>query len=108
MPGFNQTGPMGKGPLTGRGRGRCVANRPELGAEIPETAVMGRGMGYGYGFGRGAAGGWRGYRFGRMTSPQTDAEDVRVEIDRLQQQAASMQRSLEEIHQRIMEMEKSE
>ena len=24
MPGFNQTGPMGQGPMTGRRMGRCV------------------------------------------------------------------------------------
>ena len=108
MPGFNQTGPLGKGPMTGRGKGRCMANRLELEADVPENAGMGRGMGFGYGFQGGVSGNRRrGFRAGRMTLPKADAEDMRVEIDRLQQQAQSMQQSLEAINQRIMEMEKS-
>lgn len=108
MPGFNQTGPLGKGPMTGRGNGRCMANRLELEADVPQNAGMGRGMGFGYGFQGGVSGNRRrGIRAGRMTLPKADAEDMRGEIDRLQQQAQSMQQSLEAINQRIMEMEKS-
>lgn len=28
MPNFNQTGPQGQGPMTGRGMGRCTGNVP--------------------------------------------------------------------------------
>ncbi|MFH1479239.1 MAG: DUF5320 domain-containing protein [Candidatus Omnitrophota bacterium] len=45
MPGFNGTGPLGRGPMTGGGRGYCA---------LP----VGRGMGRGLGRGRG-----RGWRF---------------------------------------------
>lgn len=94
--------------MTGRGRGRCMANRPEFGADVPENTGMGRGMGFGYGFRGGVSDNrGRGFRARRMTLPQTDTGDMRVEIDRLQQQAESMQQSLEAINQRIMEMEKS-
>ncbi len=108
MPGFNQTGPLGKGSMTGRGRGRCMPNRQEFGADVPENTSMGRGMGFGYGF-RGGVSDNRGRGFGarRMTLPQTETGDVRIEIDRLQQQAESMQQSLEAINQRIMEMERN-
>ena len=42
MPGFDRTGPQGRGPLTGRGMGPCGAGSPG-----------GYGRGYGRGFGRG-------------------------------------------------------
>ncbi len=109
MPGFNQTGPLGGGTMTGRGRGLCAANRSGFGADAPETADWGRGMGFGYGF-RGGSGSRRFGNRGRgfqAAMPQASAEDVRVEIDRLQDQAVSMQQSLDEINKRIMEMEKS-
>lgn len=108
MPGFNQTGPFGRGAMTGRGRGRCRVDRPEFNTDVSEKAGMGRGIGFGYGFRRGAVGNrGRGFGAGRMALPQADAGDMRVEIDRLQQQAELMQQGLEAINQRIMEMEKS-
>lgn len=50
MPRGDRTGPMGYGPMTGRGFGICnAANVSRLG--------LGLGLGFGYGFGRG-----RGFR----------------------------------------------
>ena len=43
MPGFDKTGPMGQGPMTGGGRGSCKGGR-----------AMGRGSGCGCKMGRGA------------------------------------------------------
>lgn len=37
MPGYDGTGPLGYGPMTGRGRGYCVIELPENG-ELPNTA----------------------------------------------------------------------
>lgn len=66
MPGFNQTGPMGQGPMTGRRMGRCSS--PETTAQkqatpSPQNAsntqpgtFQGRGLGYGRGRGRGRGG----------------------------------------------------
>lgn len=45
MPARDQTGPEGRGPMTGRGAGICA------GIETP--GFMGRGMGRGFGRGRG-------------------------------------------------------
>lgn len=59
MPGFNQSGPQGLGPMTGRGQGVC-GNR--------NMAGSGYGAGYGgRGCGRGFGGGGRGMgrRMGR-------------------------------------------
>jgi len=58
MPGLDETGPMGNGPMTGGRRGRCVG--------VADAPPGSRGMGYGralcdgrgMGFGRGG----RGYR----------------------------------------------
>ena len=72
MPGFDGTGPMGQGPMTGRGFGYCVDRNRQIGG------WFGRGMGYvsnwfgrfgrgrsftawGRGLGRGLGRGRRGY-----------------------------------------------
>ena len=68
MPGFNQRGPMGDGPMTGRRMGRCtsygaqeVHNRENLSDNTPEQ-VYGRGLGRGprAGMGMGGRGMGRG------------------------------------------------
>lgn len=35
MPGFDGTGPLGRGPLTGRGRGYCVVKLPDGHSSLP-------------------------------------------------------------------------
>ena len=52
MPGFDRTGPMGAGPMTGGTKGRCNPARAET---IPTYA-----RGYGYGRGLGLRRGFRG------------------------------------------------
>ena len=70
MPGFNQTGPMGQGSMTGRRMGRCTnfgaANNdvvtPEKessGNNVSEN-FPGRGFGFGRGLGLGRGQGGRG------------------------------------------------
>ena len=73
MPGFDRTGPRGRGPMTGRGMGFCdpadnyegvtnystygaVYNRPSYstyGAYYGRMRYSGRGLGRGRGFGQG-------------------------------------------------------
>ena len=53
MPGFDRTGPMGAGPMTGGARGRCN----------PATATTVTAYAGGYGYGRGL-GLRRGFRVG--------------------------------------------
>ena len=70
MPGFNQTGPMGQGPMTGRRMGRCTNNGANLKNQTAETKensnenfpenIQGRGLS----FGRGRGG--RGMGMGRQ------------------------------------------
>lgn len=89
MPGFNGTGPQGRGPMTGRGFGNCrMAYQPAQQQVTPsgenqttvtnenvpvyQPPVQGQGQVYGigrggipYGGGRGFACGGRGGRRGR-------------------------------------------
>ncbi len=53
MPGYDGTGPLGRGTMSGLGRGPCMTDDP------PKTARFGAWCGHGFGLGRGA----RGRRF---------------------------------------------
>ena len=60
MPGFDKTGPEGKGSMTGRGMGPCNP-------KTPKGQGVGRGLGRGFGRGRGL-----GRGFGRGVQPPAD------------------------------------
>ena len=115
MPAGDGTGPMGMGPMTGRGAGYCA------GYTVPGFAnpIPGRGWGMGYGWGRGGGRGrgWRHrfYATGQpfwarqpmpvnqpMSAPFAPAFD---ETEMLKAQAAQMEQTLNEIRKRIAEIE---
>ncbi len=50
MPNLDGTGPMGEGPMTGRGLGRCSGSAPRGFGFRP---IRGRGLGFRRGFGLG-------------------------------------------------------
>ena len=64
MPGFNQTGPLGQGPMTGRRMGRCTNYGERLKSQTPaenenqtkQDAEAFTRPGFGFGRGRGGAG----------------------------------------------------
>ena len=69
MPGFDGSGPLGRGARTGRGMGRCPpagTGVPEEGAaagsqeNVPPAPAYQFGMGGGFGVGRGRGGRGRG------------------------------------------------
>ncbi len=61
MPGGDRKGPMGEGPMTGRGLGLCAGNdTPGSVTDANQMRGMGRGMGRGFGRGMG-----RGFRHGQ-------------------------------------------
>jgi len=71
MPGLNQTGPVGQGPMTGRRMGKCTnfgagkITQTDESNQAPEN--MPQGFGRGMGFGRGARGrGFRGRGLGQQ------------------------------------------
>jgi len=75
MPGFNQKGPFGEGPMTGRRMGRCTnygANQKQQTTEESENQRLSENnpamdlsfeRGRGFGFGRNRRGCGRGQRF---------------------------------------------
>jgi hypothetical protein len=83
MPGGDGSGPMGRGPMTGRGAGYCAGyNMPGFAnPNFPRMGMgwgPGRGFGYGRGFGRGYGRGFgygRGYARGRYFDPYFDPYD---------------------------------
>jgi len=53
MPGLDRTGPKGQGARTGKGMGKCNANKKNLNNAAQEDSPGGRGLGRGRGFRRG-------------------------------------------------------
>jgi hypothetical protein len=47
MPGFDRTGPMGMGPMTGGGRGFCAFRYPGVGPAFSGQGSLGRCGGWG-------------------------------------------------------------
>lgn len=81
MPGYDRTGPVGAGPLTGRGLGRCggFAGRAR-GLEEPyddyRVGWFPRRGGRGRGGGRGGRGNRWGFGMGRWAIGDPDADDL--------------------------------
>lgn len=86
MPGRNQTGPLGQGPMTGRGLGICGSRRNASYTNGPRLGLgRGYGRGAGRGLGRGMGGGY-GYRMGgydEPLSPKEEKEILKRRIDEL-------------------------
>ena len=117
MPRGNATGPMGMGPMTGRGAGYCA------GFGVPGYMNNFGGRGFGMGFGRGAGfggrggrGGGFGYRnrfcatgvpgrfwFGGMAAPYSNT-DSETEKQVLNNQAEMLQNELDVIKKRLDEL----
>lgn len=111
MPGFDQSGPMGAGPMTGGGRGLCNPVNMGYGSGFAGTFGFGRGMGLGRGFRRGFGRGM-GRAFGRGFWKQSSyypeyAQYPEEELHMLKAEANSLKNSLEMINRRIAELEKS-
>ncbi len=100
MPGFDRTGPMGMGPMTGGARGMCDPRARSF-------APSGYGTWPGRGGGRG-----RGYRHmywatglpGWMRSTQAGSREF-SEVDSLKDQAAILKKELDAINSRLQELE---
>jgi len=117
MPAGDGTGPTGMGPMTGRAAGYCA------GFAAPGFMSPMPGRGQGMGFGRGRSGGrgrgWRhwfhatGLPFWARTQvpgvgPADPDQPVGDPMQMLKTQAAYMEKALEEIRQRITELESAQ
>jgi hypothetical protein len=114
MPGFDRSGPMGSGPMTGGARGFCNPAATGYQAPFYRGAGYGRGMGFGRGFrggmGRGMSAGFgRGYGWNPyLYAPSSpNAMDAAGELEMLKTQAASMKSALDSISKRMAELQKS-
>jgi len=121
MPRGDRTGPMGYGPMTGRGMGYC-AGYPTPGYMNPGPGFgYGRGMGFGRGFGRGMGRGL-GMRWGRASfadypippqpggyyqaAPDMTGLSSEEELSYLKKQAEDINQYMKDITKRIAELEK--
>jgi hypothetical protein len=115
MPGFDRTGPLGMGPMTGGRRG--FYNPAAMGYCFPffSGAGFGRGMGLGRGFRGGMGRMFRGAGFGKgygwyppaYLGPNPYSMDSSSELDMLKAQADSFKSALEAINKWMAELEKS-
>lgn len=87
MPGYDGTGPMGQGPMTGRGLGRCGAGN------AGQARPLRLGCGWG---GRGRGRGFFGF-FGRRFTDEVSTE----------QQCAELENRLADLQQELAELKKS-
>jgi hypothetical protein len=111
MPGGDRTGPVGLGPMTGRGAGFCAGySMPGYANPVGGRGFFGRGRGFGMrGGGRGrrnwfyAAGlpGWARAGYGM---PFATGLTTREELEVLKEQAKYFEETLEETKKRIEEL----
>ena len=102
MPQGDRTGPAGRGPMTGRGRGFCS------GFEQPGfmNLKFGRGQGFGRGFGRGRGFGFRtsfyDQPYPEPAEPVTFTAEQKKKI--LEAEALEMEAELKAVKEKIKEL----
>jgi len=124
MPGFDGTGPLGFGPMTGWGRGYCVAY---LGPHPNRLGLRGSPWYYGGrfqgGLGRGRGRGWRhwyyatglpGWARAQYSYPpfspawgNVPPPSPQEEVEMLKEQSEILKQQLEQIDKRIGELQKN-
>ncbi|MFH1878152.1 MAG: DUF5320 domain-containing protein [Candidatus Omnitrophota bacterium] len=107
MPGFDGTGPMGAGAMTGGGRGYCVAPAGNLRSSFTGSfsgrCGRGRGFGRGYGFRRAGYSNAYGNLYAAPSYPA--AFTPKQEADMLKAEARAMQGEIDAINQRVKDLE---
>ena len=101
MPGYDRTGPLGAGPMTGGARGPC--NPATAGTIRASTGGRGFRGGFDPGMGRGRGFG-RGHRWCPPALDPVYSAEAASEMDMLKADADDLQKSLDAINQRIDEL----
>jgi len=114
MPRGDRTGPMGQGPMTGRGAGYCAGyGMPGFANAAPaQGGAWGAGAGGGWGGGRGGGRGWRHCFWAtglpgwlrRGSAGPAPAPDPQAEQRLLQGQIDTLQAQLEQLRKRLEEV----
>ena len=96
MPRVDGSGPIGRGPMTGRGLGPCTgANAYKYGAGFGPGFGAGFGPGVGFGCRRGFGRGFGGYFNVDEPSANTAKEMLQVQKDMLQSRLEVIDKQLE-------------
>ena len=93
MPGYDGTGPMGKGPMSGGGFGYCAQDTAAAG--MPRGAGRGGrpwGGGRGRCFGGGRGPGWRGFDGTPGSTPNTPLD---AQLDAISRRLAALEKKFE-------------
>jgi len=97
MPGYDRKGPLGMGPMTGGGRGRCTT----AGREFDD--LPGRCFGRGRRLGRGRAfAGAAQHEFDRSLARNVTAEN---DLELMKLEAQQLERKLQMVNQSINELQ---
>lgn len=95
MPGYDRSGPMGDGPMSGWGQGLCGANQSDQ-TPAGSGRMAGRGRGGGFGFRGGVRGG-----FGRRAGMRPVDAGIEGDGDNLKSQVDELRKSLTAIEQQL-------
>jgi hypothetical protein len=105
MPGYNGTGPAGRGPGTGRGLGVCTGARPRgFGLWGGARGGLGLGRGAGRGAGFGPCRWWAGGSYPVYSPSWQGPEDEKAF---LKDQAAQLKAELADLEQRMNDLEQA-
>ena len=132
MPGGDRTGPLGAGPMTGRGAGFCPGYGVPgyMNPRVGRGYGRGRGGGFGRGFGVGGGRGWRHWYYATglpgwaraqgynhpyplsypaaFDAPGFAGAAEESELAELKQQARYFRKALEDINKRIDDLKSRE
>ncbi|MGM0608551.1 MAG: DUF5320 domain-containing protein [Candidatus Muiribacteriota bacterium] len=111
MPGFDGTGPLGQGSMTGGGFGVCGVDSGEQNQNDPITnkPAYGRGLGLarGNGFGRGLRGGRRGFVKQNISNSENNPE-ILQENENLKKKITTLESKLNSLEAKIEKNNKLE
>ena len=104
MPRGDGTGPIGRGPMTGRGAGFCAGYTGPGYANPGFGRGLGRGWGRGYGrgyWGRGRGFWWRGYNPEPYYQPAPTKEEEKKYLENM---VKGLEEEIKDIRERIREI----
>ncbi len=115
MPGFDRTGPVGMGPMTGGGRGFCTFRNPGIGQTFRGPGSFGRGGGrgrrnrfYSTGLTRWQRGAFNYPAFGRGDNSYGTGRTVKEEKEALKSQVEFLERELAILRDHITSFDEGE
>lgn len=109
MPGGDNTGPQGQGPMSGRGAGWCAGSGMSGYTNRFRGSFFGRGFGFGggRGFGMNRGSGFR-KRMAGPFHPYATPNAGQNEAEILRREAQDLETSLEQIKSRLTQLESEE